>query len=419
MRKTAVLAVATTACGGVGLLAIAWLATQRLGAPELGFFFSFLSFGALVQIADFGLALAALQTAAGLTGTGRSEEIAPLARRVTRWALAASFVATCVAGAIGWAVFSGRTAAASPVDWHGPWVGYLLAVFLAQLTIPGISLREGAGKVTQMWRLRLVQECVSAPTCLLVLMAGGGLWSLSAFVLARAVIGGLWLRLGDPIRSRVEDDYPLRRWMSEVWPFQWKIGISWLSGFLIFRVLTPIIFVERGPIIAGQFGLAFSLMNLLVSVTAAWPLSQAARFGALNAARRFGELRREFPVTLLASTSVSIFGVAACAIILWQARSRDVTFALRLPEPRITNLILAAAVAHHIVACFAVLLRSQGREPLLLPSLFFGVVTPSVIWAAARFGTLMDIAVANLACASLAIPVVLFLFRRWQRAAVS
>lgn len=46
---------AANASGGAGLFAIAWLATRRLSGPELGFFFSFLSFGALAQLADFGI----------------------------------------------------------------------------------------------------------------------------------------------------------------------------------------------------------------------------------------------------------------------------------------------------------------------------------------------------------------------------
>jgi hypothetical protein len=116
---------------------------------------------------------------------------------------------------------------------------------------------------------------------------------------------------------------------------------------------------------------------------------------------------------LVASTIVSVSAAAICAGLLWQARQRGVIFALRLPDPGVTSLIFAAAVVHHIVACFAVLLRSEGREPLLLPSVLSGLATASVIWAAAHFGTLTNVAVANLFCAALGIPVVLVLFRRW------
>jgi hypothetical protein len=65
-------------------MAIAWLATRRLTPAELGFFFSFLSLGALVQVADFGLSYASLQTGGRLAGTGRLHEIPSVAARVRR-----------------------------------------------------------------------------------------------------------------------------------------------------------------------------------------------------------------------------------------------------------------------------------------------------------------------------------------------
>ena len=134
---------------------------------------------------------------------------------------------------------------------------YLLGVFLNQLTIPQMSLREGSGRVTQMWRLRLVQEWLAGIACLLALQAGWGLWSLGAFVGTRAAVAAVWLTIGDTLPTGEEHPpYSLERWMAEIWPFQWKIGVSWLSGFLIFRVFAPIILLEKGPVAAGQFGLA-------------------------------------------------------------------------------------------------------------------------------------------------------------------
>lgn len=409
---------ASTASGGVGLMAIAWLATRRISDAELGFFFSFLSFGALVQLADFGLSFAALQTAGRLAGTARLHELPAVARRVRRWNLATTTVAVLVVAGIGWMIFSARTPGgeSSPISWRYPWMAYLASVFGAQLTNPGISLREGAGKVSQMWRLRLVQEWISAAACFVALHAGAGLWSLAVFALARAVVGGSWLLLGDPLRSTTRDaDYSLERWMSEVWPFQWKLGLSMLSGFLIFRALTPIVLLERGPILAGQFGLAVSIMNLLITVSSAWPSSQAARYSAMHGAGHFARLRREFPLMLWSSTAVSAVAAVVLTIVLWRARELGVTFALRLPEIPTTALILSAAVVHHFVACFAMFLRSEGREPLLVPSIAGATFTVAAIWLTAHYFDLRDIAIVNLACALIGIPVVLLLLRSRQR----
>jgi len=83
-----------------------------------------------------------------------------------------------------------------------------------------------------------------------------------AFVLAKAIVAAVWLWLGDALKMESETPaFSSKRWMSEVWPFQWKIGLSMLSGFLIFRAFSPLILIEKGPVLAGQFGLTFSVMN--------------------------------------------------------------------------------------------------------------------------------------------------------------
>src|SRR5215213_3468977 len=178
LTRSAALAVASTASGGVALLAIAWLATKRLSGAELGFFFSFLSLGAFVQLADFGLSYAALQTGGRLAGTDRLHELPAIARHVTRWIAFSAGLATVTAGLIGFAVFTARRADVAHVAWQAPWLAYLVSVFAVQVVAPGVFLREGSGKVLQMWRLRLGQEWAGAITCIAALHVGAGLWSL-------------------------------------------------------------------------------------------------------------------------------------------------------------------------------------------------------------------------------------------------
>lgn len=90
-------------------------------------------------------------------------------------------------------------------------------------------------------------------------------------------------------------------------------------------------------------------------------------------------------------------------------------FALRLPEPLTTTLVLATAVVHHIVICLAVVLRAEGREPLLIPSVAGGFLTVAAIWAAAHYGTLRNIATVNLALALVGVPIAVLLVRWRQR----
>ena len=411
MRRRAVLAMASTGSGGVALLAIAWLAARRLSGAELGFFFSFLSFGALVQLADFGLSYAALQTAGRFAGTDQLHELPALAKRVRVWNLLATTVATAIVFILGFITFSTHAEGVSNA-WRNAWIAYLVAVFANQLTLPSISLREGSGRIDQMWTLRLVQEWSAGIACVVALHLGVGLWSLAVFVGARAVVAALWLALRHPLRvERGRPAYSLERWMADVWPFQWKIGLSGLAGFLIFRAFSPIVLLEQGAVPAGRFGLAISLMNLLIAITSAWPLSQAARYAALYASGRFSEIRREFPMMLWSSAAIAALGAAALLAILEFGRAMGVTVTTKLPGTSVMVILFTCAVIHHCINSLAVVLRAEGREPLLAASLIGGVVTVIAVWATAYFGSLRDIAAAYLACTVAGLTVTVLLFR--------
>jgi hypothetical protein len=413
MRRRAFLAMTTTASGGIVVFAIAWLATRRLTPVELGFFFSFLSFGSMAQLGDFGLYYAALQSAAHLAGTGRLAELPGLARRIGAWNFRATLSVTSISCLAGWLTFRSNHNPSDVVQWTLPWLAYSVATFLAHLTIPRISLREGSGKVEQMWRLRLAQEWIAGLSCLAVLYAGGKLWSLAVFAAMRAVVGGAWLMFGDPIRvTRDTPPFSEDRWKSDVWPFQWKMGLSGISGYLVFRAFSPILFLTKGAVAAGAFGLAIAMMNLLVAISTAWPMSQAARYGAMNAAGRFQDLRRDFPALLWSSTAVAMLGASTLSILLWEARRIGLTFATRLPEHITTLIILATAIPHHVVACYAMFLRSEGREPFLVFGLVGSVITVIAVAVTASFYDLRAVAIVMMCCVALGVPVAIAIFRR-------
>jgi hypothetical protein len=372
----------------------------------------------LLQISDFGLSYATLVTAGRMVGAGRTHDLPGLGRFVNRFNVLLSAVTAVVVAGLGWFVFSGAAleSSSAPISWPAPWVAYLLGILVSQWSLPGMSLREGGGNVTPMWRLRLVAELLGASACLVALYFGAGLWSLAVLAVTRGLASAAWLRLGDPLRFSTDTTrFKTDQWMKESWPFQWKIGLSWLSGFLIFRAFSPLIMYEKGPVLAGQFGLAIAMMNLLISITLAWPMSQTARYTSMLVGRRFRELDAEFPVILLRSTVLSAIGTTALILLLWFAREQGMVFAERLTAPAMTAVILSCAVVHHIVGCIAVFLRAEGREPMLIPSLVGGLLVLAIVWLTARYGTMMDVAVSNLLMVVAGVPVTALIYRHRRR----
>lgn len=410
----AILAMASTASSGVLMLAVAFIAASRLSLIEQGYFFTFLSFGTLIQLADFGLSYASMQTASHFIGTNRHSELPSFASFSFRLNILFSSTATLIIAIIGIAVFSSRISNldTSTIDWVFPWTWFIASIFANQLTVPAIALREGSGKIKQVWRLRLIQEWFSAGLCLLALMLGFGLISLALMWIGRFIVASIWLLLVDRIVwDQSVKPYSMRQWMTEVWPFQWKIGLSMLSGYLIFRFFTPVILLEKGPVLAGQFGMVIAMMNMSIAFTSAWPMSQAARYGMLIASSRFIELRNHFPIMLGASTALAIVVAAGFSATFWVINAMGLGFAARLTEPATTAIVLATAIAHHVTACFAMPLRAERREPFLFVSVLGGIVTAVAVWLAAHYGTAQDIALTNFICAFSGVPIAYYLFQ--------
>ena len=62
---------------------------------------------------------------------------------------------------------------------------------------------------------------------------------------------------------------------------QWRIALSWVSGYFIFSLFTPIIFHYYGPVTAGQFGMTWSVIGMVAAIAGPWLYTKAPKFGML------------------------------------------------------------------------------------------------------------------------------------------
>ena len=392
------------------MLAAALCAAWRLTLDEQGLFFVFLSLGALLQLSDFGIAYAALHMSGHLRIDGDAARFNGFLARARRINLVVLSVAATAVFALGVAVFSARAGRnGAQLAWGAPWAAFVLAALVAQLSNLELTFIEGGRSPIEAWRCRWGQEVVGGLALVALLFGGAGLWSLCAYWGTRAGWTLWWLRhnrlqIADVPEARASSSTRFN-WRSEVWPFQWRIGLSSLSGFLIFQAFNPIVLVEQGPALAGRFGMSLAMMNMLLAVTLVWPLSQISRYVGLIVERRFAQLRHDFWRMLAASGLFAAILAGSLFAVLWWMSGHHVSFAGRTADLLTTGALLAAAVVHHVVNCFAVVLRAERREPLMAVSIVGGLLTVLVVWASARYGGLPQIALANLGCALIGVPI--------------
>jgi hypothetical protein len=187
---------------------------------------------------------------------------------------------------------------------------------------------------------------------------------------------------------------PAFSWKREIWPMQWRIAISWISGYFISQLFVPILFYYQTAEIAGKMGMTLSLANMLPVIGQAWLNAKAPFLGRLLAEKKTDEFEELFFKVLFQSTAVVVLGavVLVVATILFQSSS---IFQRLLPSSQVAMLALSAIVTHG-VNCLAQYLRSFKREPMMEVSVIGAILIASSGWYCGKHFSSLGICVSAL-----------------------
>lgn len=301
-------------------------------------------------------------------------------RFAIRWyAVLAVFVVISVASAGGWVLSSQKS---SGLMWQFPWILSAILSATSLLLLPFQAAVEGTGRIISIALMRGTQALAGSLAFFAVARRGGGLWSLPALLGTMLVTGIFWLviRHKNDIRSMLTpttSDFFC--WRTEMLPFQWRIGVSWISGWLAAQVLVPILFLYRGAVEAGQLGLTMEAFLGITSIGAAWVGIRSAVWGRLIALKQFKELDLQY-----ARSSRRALGVVATFALLFLVlivamRFFRCSLAGRfLPTVAVIAFSIAAIFNQQILA-MAVYLRAHKKDPYCAPSVVGAIVM--LLWA--------------------------------------
>lgn len=365
--------------------------------PELqGWYYSFLSVASLYTLFDLGLSTVLVQvsahaflglrwTAGGCFEGAGATRFASLLSQSVRWyaLLALVFALLLLPG--GWCFFgaNANAQALSGLTWAPQWLllGGLSAAALPLM--PFMALLEGSGRIAQVYGVRLAQAMCGSLACWAVLLLGGKLWA-SAMTAAMAVcVPLLWLAARHRPLMTIARDAPPQRWdwRREVWPLQWRLGVSWLCAYLLSQINVPILFEFQGSVAAGQFGLSLAVVNTVGLIAQSWYLRRVPSMAQAASRSDWPCLDRIFWRNFAAT--VMVFWLGAAAILMLDLLLPDITFVRRLlPWPQLLGLLVFAFVGQ-VIGALSAQLRSFRREPLVWLNLCTTILTlPATIFAA-------------------------------------
>jgi hypothetical protein len=158
------------------------------------------------------------------------------------------------------------------------------------------------------------------------------------------------------------------RWNQEVWPFQWRIAVSWLSGYFLFWIFNPVLFAFRGPVEAGRMGMSLSLANAIQAIAVSWVSTKSAPFGTLIARKEYRRLDQTFFQALWQSFAVSLAGALVAWLGCVYLNLRHFSFAQRLLGPVSLGILLLYMIVNVVIYAEAYYLRAHKREVFFVNS---------------------------------------------------
>lgn len=381
--------------GLLTVLVIGFTLTQE----QQGWYYTFLSLAALYSVFEMGLAAALVQVTAYMfvnlhwlpqgrvAGENASIFASFFSKSVKIYALFA-LVFLLVSLTLGFNIFSHKSSqAVSAPIWLLPWVFLVLITASNMLTLPFLAVVEGSGEIAEVYKLKLLQGVLGAIACWVVLLLGGALWAAMMLPLCGILVTVFWLfkkRICLVKGLMVSNMTAGFNWTHEILPLQWRVGLNWISVFLMSQLATPILFYYQDPVVAGQMGLSMTIAHMLGIVAQSWIARRVPALSQAVAKREWEILDHLFKKDLRYSMIVFIAGTFAIMVTYYWVSNTEY-FARVLPFWSFIGL-LGYVFFYHINSAFSSQLRSFKREPLAWVSLVGAImILPGSIYAAKYF----------------------------------
>jgi hypothetical protein len=402
-----ILARSWSSLAGIGTLL---LIARFLSPAEQGFYYTFYSLVTMQIVFELGFSVVILQNAAHeaahlhfapdgtITGPEREHgRLASLLQKALKWYTIAAVAMAATLIPVGVAFL--RHVADKPhfggVHFVRAWLLVVVASSCTFQIDPLFSFLEGCGFVPEVARTRFRQSLLSTVLGWSVFLLHLGLFAPGFFILGQAIAGGYFVYtkrgLLLPLLRHASRRFRIQ-WAEEVWPFQWRIAVSWLAGYLTSQLFVPTVMNSRGPIEAGQLGMTLTVCATLTTLSVSWMNTKAAPFGQMISRKEYTKLDRIFFRTLAQSGGAAVLAcIGVWTVIEWlafrQVRLHNVLLASRLLPPVPLAMLFFGTIANVIVIAEALYLRAHKQEKFMVNSILGAVYCIPVAFVVGRLQT--------------------------------
>jgi O-antigen/teichoic acid export membrane protein len=397
---------------GGGLLVVI-LVAKNLNQVEQGYYFTFGSVLAIQIFFELGLNSIITQFVAHesahvkwdlhseIDGTDSAiSRLSALLKFCVRWFTVIGGVLLIVLIIVGYFFFDRFSASSDSSIWQLPWLISCVSTSCSLIFNPILSYAEGLGQVEEVAKLRFLQQTTQMFLLVFFFFSGFKLMSSPLASIISCLIVPVWFHFSKikrsflsiwKIKSNVSFSYT-----KELFPLQWRIALSWISGYFMYQLFNPVLFATEGPSVAGQMGLTLGVMNGILAISLSWINTKVPLFSSLISTNEINRLNRIFKQTIVQASSVCAIFLFFFITVILLFNYRDYKLAARFLPIVPLIMLCVTTFLNQLISALATYMRCHKKEPLVLLSVVVALLTAaSTLLLGNKFG-LMGIIVGYL-----------------------
>ena len=378
-----------------GLFTVFFIA-KYLSPDEQGYYYTFGSIVAIQVFFELGLTGIITQFVAHEASHLQIDEnynfvgdekyksrLSSLLRFCVKWYLVFAAILLVVLSIVGVAFFTNYEVSNHNISWKLPWILLAVGTAFNLFISPILAFIEGLGKVKEVAQIRFVQQFLQPVVVWGGLAVGSKLFVSGADAVVKVLVV-LVIILRSPFARLLKNIWGYQSiekvsYMKEIFPYQWRIALSWISGYFIFQLFNPVLFATEGAIVAGQMGMTMSALNGLQALTQSWINTKVPRLSGFIASKKYDELDSLFYKTMRQMLFIGTLVLIAFIVTIFLIQLFNITFwGMNIGErflPIIPLILMSWSVFTMFpINCWATYLRCHKKEPLLVNSVVIAIL---------------------------------------------
>ncbi|ROI02656.1 polysaccharide biosynthesis protein [Chryseobacterium sp. G0240] len=283
----------------------------------------------------------------------------------------------------------------SNINWQFPWVILCFSTAVNLFYIPLLAFIEGLGYIKIASKIKATQQFVLILTSILFLLLGLGLYASPIALLVSCAIPPLYILFSKIklLLKQIWNDLSIYKvnYFKEIFPLQWKVAISWASGYFIYQLFNPIVFAKDGAEVAGRVGMSLAVINGILTISLSWMNIRIPQLSKLIAQRNFTELDIVFRKNFKNANFFSFLGLFISVVFIIILNYFSFSLGKRFLSVIPFCIMAFCAFINQFIGGLAIYLRCHKKEPLLIYSFVIAICTATFFMIVGSSNGLMGI----------------------------